>query len=49
MEHLDRFQIAFDDHRLPANVGQLPRPRGLVDHHLDLGSAPGRANSGTSC
>ena len=45
-----RIQIAFDDQRLPANVGLLPRPgprpRELVDHHLDLSSAPGRANSG---
>ena len=52
--HPDRIQIAFDDHRLVANAGLLlPMTlaqhlglRELVDHHLDLGSAPGRANTG---
>ena len=52
--HPDRIQIAFDDHRLVANAGLiLPATLalhlglgGLVDHHLDLGSAPGRANTG---
>ena len=52
--HPDRIQIAFDDHRLVANAGLLlPMTlaqhlglRELVDHHLDLGGAPGRANTG---
>ena len=52
--HLDRIQIAFDDHRLVSNAGLiLPSTlarrlglRELVDHHLDLGDAPGRANAG---
>ena len=50
----DRIQIAFDDHRLVANAGlllpvTLARHLGLgelVDHHVDLGDAPGRANAG---
>ena len=50
----DRIRIVFDDHRLVANAGLLlPATlarhlglRELVDHHLDLGSAPGRANTG---
>ena len=50
----DRIRIVFDDHRLVANAGlllpaTLARHLGLgelVDHHLDLGSAPGRANTG---
>ena len=45
LEHSDRIQIAFDDHRLVANAGLLlPATlarhlglRELVDHHLDLG------------
>ena len=52
--HLDRIQIAFDDHRLVANAGlilpiTLARHLGLsqlVQQHLDLGDAPGRANAG---
>ena len=52
--HLDRIQIAFDDHRLVTNAGLLlPATlalhlglRQLVDHHLDLGEALGRANPG---
>ena len=52
--HLDRIHIAFDDHRLVANAGlilpiTLARHLGLsqlVDRHLDLGRAPGRANTG---
>ena len=52
--HLDRIQVAFDDHRLVANAGllltaTLAQHLGLgelVDHHLNLGSAPGRANTG---
>ena len=54
LNHLDRIQIAFDDHRLVANAGlllpaTLTQHLGLgelVDHHLDLGGAPGRANTG---
>ena len=54
LEHPDRIQIAFDDHRLVANAGlilpatlaqHLGLPQ-LVDRHLDLGRAPGRANTG---
>ena len=50
----DRIQIAFDDHRLVANAGlilpatlalHLGLPQ-LVDRHLDLGDALGRANTG---
>ena len=50
----DRIQIAFDDHRLVANAGlilpstlalHLGLPQ-LVDRHLDLGRAPGAANTG---
>ena len=52
--HPDRIQIAFDDHRLVANAGLLlPATlarhlglRELVDRHLDLGGATGRANTG---
>ena len=52
--HPDRIQITFDDHRLVANAGlllpaTLAQHLGLwelVDHHLGLGSAPGRANTG---
>ena len=50
----DRIDVAFDDHRLVANAGLiLPvtlahhlRLGELVDHHVDLGDAPGRANAG---
>ena len=50
----DRIQIAFDDRRLVANAGLiLPVTlaqhlglRELVDDHVDLGDAPGRANTG---
>ena len=50
----DRIRIVFDDHRLVANAGLLlPATlarrlglRELVDRHLDLGAAPGRANTG---
>ena len=50
----DRIRIVFDDHRLVANAGLLlPATlarhlglRELVDHHLDLGGAPGRASTG---
>ena len=54
LEHPDRIHIAFDDHRLVANAGlilpvTLAHHLGLVelvDHHVDLGDAPGRANAG---
>ena len=50
----DRIRIVFDDHRLVANAGLLlPATlaqhlglRELVDSHVDLGDAPGRANLG---
>ena len=50
----DRIYVAFDDHRLVANAGlllpvTLAHHLGLgelVDHHVDLGDAPGRANAG---
>ena len=50
----DRIQVAFDDHRLMANAGlilpdTLAHRLGLgelVDNHVDLGRAPGRANAG---
>ena len=50
----DRIRIVFDDRRLVANAGlllpstlaqHLGLPQ-LVDRHLDLGRAPGRANAG---
>ena len=51
--HPDRIRIAFDDTRLVANAGlllpaTLARHLGLpqlVQEHLDLGEAPGRANT----
>ena len=54
VEHPDRIQIAFDDQRLVNNAGLLlPATLAhhlglgeLVDHHVDLGDAPGRANAG---
>ena len=54
LEQPDRIQIAFDDHRLVANAGlllpvTLAQRLGLsqlVDRHVDLGDAPGRANTG---
>ena len=54
LEQPDRIQIAFDDHRLVANAGLLlPGTlaqhlglRELVDNHVDLADAPGRANAG---
>ena len=50
----DGIRIAFDDHRLVNNAGLiLPATlalhlglRELVDNHVDLGDAPGRANTG---
>ena len=52
--YLDRIQVAFDDHRLVDNAGlllpaTLARHLGLsqlVQQRLDLGDAPGRANTG---
>ena len=54
LEHPDRIRIAFDDHRLvnnaglllPATLAQHVGLRELVDRHLHLGDAPGRANAG---
>ena len=53
-ERPDRIHVAFDDHRLVANAGlllpvTLAHRLGLgklVDRHVDLGRAPGRANAG---
>ena len=53
-DHPDRIQIAFDDHRLVANAGLLLPVtlaqhlglRELVDNHVDLADALGRANAG---
>ena len=52
--HPDRIQIAFDDPSLVANAGLLLPVtlaqhlglREVVDSHVDLGDAPGRANPG---
>ena len=52
--HPDRINVGFDDHCLVANAGLiLPATLALrlglaqlVDRHLDLGYAPGRANTG---
>ena len=54
LEQPDRIHVAFDDHRLVANAGlllpvTLAHHLGLgelVDCHVDLGDAPGRANAG---
>ena len=54
LDHPDRIQIAFGDHRLVNNAGlllpvTLAHHLGLgelVDNHVDLGDAPGRANAG---
>ena len=54
LEHPDRIHVASDDHRLVANAGlllpvTLAHHLGLgelVDCHVDLGDAPGRANAG---
>ena len=54
LDHPDRIQISFDDHRLVANAGLiLPVTlaqhlglRELVQQRLDLGNALGRANTG---
>ena len=52
--HPDRIRVSSDDHRLvanarlllPATLAQHLGLRELVDQHLDLGGAPGRANTG---
>ena len=52
--HPDGIHIAFDDHRLvnnaglilPATLAQHPGLPQLVQQRLDLGNAPGRANTG---
>ena len=52
--HFDRIQVTFDDHRLVDNAGLLlPATLALhlglsqlVQQRLDLGDAPGRANTG---
>ena len=52
--HPDRIHVAFDDLRFVANAGLLLPVtlaqhlglRELVDSHVDLGDAPGRANTG---
>ena len=54
LEHPDRIDVAFDDHRLVVNAGlilpvTLAHHLGLgelVDNNVDLGDAPGRANAG---
>ena len=54
LEYPYRIHVAFDDHRLVANAGLLlPATLALrlglgevVDRYLDLGNAPGRANTG---
>ena len=54
LEHPDRIDVAFDDRRLVANAGlilpvTLAHHLGLgelVNNHVDLGNAPGRANAG---
>ena len=54
LEPPHRIRVAFDDHRLVANAGLLlPATLALrlglgelVDSHVDLGRAPGRANTG---
>ena len=54
LEHPDRINVAFDDHRLVANAGLLlPAILALrlglsevVERYLDLSNAPGRANTG---
>ena len=53
LEPPDRIRVAFDDHRLVANAGlMLPATLALrlglselVEQHLDLGHAPGWANT----
>ena len=53
LEHPDRIHVAFDNHRLVANAGLLLPATlalrlglgALVNQHLNLGNAPGRANT----
>ena len=55
LEHPDRIQVSFDNHRLVANAGlllpaTLAQHLGLhefVDSHVDLGDAPGRRTLAT--
>ena len=57
LEHPDRIQIAFDDHRLvnnaglllPATLAQHVGQSELVDRHLDLGDAPWPPEPATCC
>ena len=57
LEHPDRIQIAFDDHRLvnnaglllPATLAQRVGLRELVDRHLDLGMRRGGRTRETRC
>ena len=54
LEHPNRIDVAFDDHRLVANAGLILSVTlahhlelgELVDLHIDLGRAPSRANAG---
>ena len=54
LEYPDRIQVSFDAHRLVSNAGLLLPVtlvqhlglREFVDSHVDLGAAPGRANTG---
>ena len=54
LDHPDRIQIAFDDHRLVANAGLLLPVtlaqhlglRELVQQRLDLGQCPGPGEHG---
>ena len=57
LDHPDRIQIAFDDHRLVNNAGlilpvtlaqHLGLPQ-LVDRQLDLGDAPDEPILATRC
>ena len=53
LNHPDPIRVSFDDHRQVANAVLLLTATlsrhlclgELVDHHLDLGGAPGRANT----
>ena len=49
-KHPDAIHVSFDDHRPVVNAGLLlPASLGLgelADQHVDLGDAPGRANTG---
>ena len=51
-KHPDRIRVAFGDHRLVADAGLMLRATlalglgELADRHVNLGDAPGRANTG---